>query len=96
MADDPTAPPPVQSRTIVRGIKIELPSGAATLVIDLEIDCPICGQHSVRIAGHHARAIRQGLMDLIDLYPELTGKSATLLEQARYTLGEPPTDPSVN
>jgi len=96
MADDPTATPPIQSRTTVRGIKVELPSGAETLIIDIEIDCPICGQHSIRIAGHHARAVRQGLIDLIDLYPELTGTAATLLEKRRYTIAGPPADPSVN
>ncbi len=69
----------------------------STLIVDVVIDCPDCGHHHVRYAGHHLRSIRDLLVQWIDEYPELCGKEggAKMAERLSFkTTGG--SDPSVN
>ena len=61
------------------------------------VDCPDCGQHAVRYAGHHLRSIRDLLVQWIDEYPDLCGKEggAKLAERLSLTT-QGGSDPSVN
>ena len=94
-----------QSRLIGRAIKIVLaPDPAApvavpeeTLVLEYSIDCDLCGQHTVRLAGHHLRALRNLLVETIDLHPGLCGEDSGIEVASRLSFsGKTGGDPSVN
>lgn len=85
------------SRTTGTAIYLELPSGEKCLFVDIEIDCPACGQQRVRLAGHHLPAIRTFLTETIDQYPELTLKAGDLAAVERLAFsGTSGTDPERN
>ena len=90
------------SRLIGRSTKIELTPDpgqppAVILLLDVEIDCEQCGQHHVRFAGHHLRALRNLLVETIDRHPELCGDEAGIEVAQRLQFeGTPPQDPSSN
>lgn len=77
--------------------KIEFASGATALVVDLTIDCPACGPIAYRVPGHHLRALRNALIEVIDLHPdpELSGSEGTVLERTGFE-GRSPEDPTEN
>lgn len=87
----------VQARTRGTFTVIQLTNGERLLVAEIGIDCDVCGQHTVRYAGHHLRAIRDLLIEAIDLHPELTRKDAEIqtLERLRFG-GIVPPDPGRN
>lgn len=69
----------IKSSLIGRSVIVEFPdSPEKLLIVEVEIDCPSCGQHLVRFAGHHLRALRNLLVEIIDLHPELVGDEAGL------------------
>lgn len=90
------------SRLLGRAIKIVLPPrtnapAAEVLLLEVEIDCEQCGQHQVRFAGHHLRALRNLLVETIDLHPTLCGDEAGIEVAQRLQFdGTPPRDPSMN
>lgn len=75
-----------EAKTTGTSLVVELPDGRRFLIAEIAIDCGVCGQHSVRIAGHHLRAIREFLTATIDEYPELCLKAGDVhaLETLRY------------
>lgn len=87
----------MKSRLRVTGTKVTLESGEEFLVTEIVIDCDVCGPQRFVLAGHHLRAIRDGLIELIDLYPTLTGKDSdhSVLNRLRVTGAYPP-DPTKN
>jgi hypothetical protein len=64
------------------------------LVLEIALDCPDCGQHAFRIAGHHLRTLRQLLTSVIDANPNLVGTEdhAQIVEQ--FSWQGSPGDPS--
>lgn len=79
------------------GTRVTLPDGGEFLIVELVIDCPICGPYAVEFAGHHLRAIRDVLIEQIDLNPDLTGKEGDAKVISRLRIeGTPPRDPSSN
>lgn len=82
-----------ESRTLGTSILVELPSGERYLVAEITIDCPVCGQHTVRFAGHHLRALRSFLTDTIDQYPEHTLKEGDVHTLERLQFSGPGNDP---
>ena len=64
----------MKSHARCTAIKITPPTGDETLVVQIAIDCPLCGQYTVTFAGHHLRMIRDALIEMIDLHPGLTGR----------------------
>jgi hypothetical protein len=86
----------VPSRT--RGIAtvIETTDGARALMVTIEIDCGLCGQHTVRFAGHHLQAIRDVLIEFIDLHPDLMHDEAERKVIERLTFKAPSNDPSTS
>lgn len=84
-------------RTRCTGTKITLADGQEFLIVEIAIDCPACGQITIRLAGHHLRAIRDALIELIDLHPGVTGKDGDVhvIERIRVA-GEIPDDPTRN
>lgn len=71
--------------------KIELTTGEATLVIEVAVDCPICGPHTLRFAGHHLRTLRDLVIEFIDLHPALAGPETrdAVRERIEGTTGNP-------
>jgi hypothetical protein len=43
------------------------------LIIEVEIDCAVCGGLSVRFAGHHLAALHAALGDILGDHPDLCG-----------------------
>jgi hypothetical protein len=86
-----------KAHTRCTGTKVTLADGGEFLVVDVEIDCDICGRQRFRVAGHHLRAIRNGLIELMDLHPTLTGKDDDVqtLERLQFQ-GRYPGDPTQN
>lgn len=72
VADDPKLPL-LKSRTEGRSIAVDFPTGQKALFVEFAIECPVCGPHKIRIAGHHLRAMRDFLISTIDQYPERCG-----------------------
>lgn len=65
-----------------------LPDKREYLLVTIKIQCPICGEIEMQLPGHHIRAIRNLLVEYVDLYPQLTHKDDELqmlagLQQAR-------------
>ena len=81
------------SRTTGTSTMVDLPSGDQFLLVDIAIDCPVCGQHTVRFAGHHLRAIRNFLTATIDEYPDLTLKDGDVHTLERLEFRGPANDP---
>lgn len=87
----------IQSRLKGQAVKVTFPDGQERLVVEIALDCPECGQHTIRLAGHHLRAIRNLLIEFIDLHPTLCGDEHTLKVLRRETFGgTAPADPSTN
>ena len=88
----------IQSTVTGRAILIQLPDDPEEmLIVEIEIECPSCGQHAIRLAGHHLRAIRNLLMEFVDLHPNLCGDEAGMkvLNRMKFA-GSAPSDPNVN
>lgn len=91
-----------QSRLRGQATKIVLatPPGApeaALLLVEVAIDCPECGQHVVRFAGHHLRALRNLLVEFIDLHPDLCGDESGIEVLSRLQFeGRGGGDPTAN
>lgn len=77
-------------------VKVALPSGEEFLMLEITIDCPACGQYTMRIAGHHLRMIRDMLIETIDQYPDLTGKDGDVQVLNRLRAAGPVGDPTNN
>lgn len=57
---------------------MSLPDGREYLLVTIKIQCPICGEIEMQLPGHHVRAIRNLLVEYVDLYPHLTHKDDEL------------------
>lgn len=77
----------LKSRTTGSAMAVEMADGRKFLMVDVTIDCDVCGTHTVRIAGHHLRAIRQFLTETIDEFPELCLREGDVqaLESLRFS-----------
>ena len=94
-----------ESRLLGRSTKITLPPDPdhpsappdETLFLEYTIDCQICGTHTVLLAGHHLRALRNLLIETIDRDPGLCGEESGIEVVQRLQFGgTPPSDPNVN
>ena len=77
----------MQSHAVCTATQIDLPSGEALLVVEIAVDCPLCGQYTLRLAGHHLRMIRDALVQMIDLHPGLTGTDADVQTLQKLQFG---------
>ena len=65
--------------------------------MEFTIECEICGHHRVKIAGHHLRALRNLIIETIDLHPTLCGEESGIEVVKRLQWGgSPPEDPTLN
>lgn len=91
-----------QAKILGKAVVITLPEidgepEVSALVVEIGIDCPDCGTHVVRYAGHHLRSIRDLLVQWIDEYPELCGAEGGHKVAERLSFrGGGGSDPSVN
>lgn len=91
-----------QSTVIGRTILITMPATpdepeVSALIEEIEIACPQCGTHTIRLAGHHLRAIRNLLIEAIDRHPDLCGSDSGIAVVNRMEFGgTPPRDPNSN
>ncbi len=66
----------LESHLTGKAIVAHLANEERILIVQIEIDCPGCGQQQFWVAGHHLRALRNMLVEFIDLHPDLTGDEA--------------------
>lgn len=85
-----------QAKAQVRGTatRITLPSGEASLTVEITIACDLCGSHRLILAGHHLKAIRNLLVEFVDLHPTLCGPEPT--DPVRERLTGTTADPTQN
>ena len=87
-----------KSHLVGRAILITHPEAPGKLlVVEIDIDCPDCGQQTIKVVGHHLKALRNLLMEFIDLHPDLTGDDAGIevLNRINFSGSSTP-DPSRN
>ncbi len=80
-------------------VKVDFPpeaGGGSALFPEIAIDCPDCGQGTIRLPGHHLRAIRDLLIAWCDEYPALVGGEVQQVGEQRLNFGGPGSDPSTN
>jgi hypothetical protein len=83
------------AKIAARIFKIEPPRDPPYLLVEIDIDCPVCGLFTLALAGHHLRTIRDIVIEAIDLHPELASGAAMVVDQ--YVVkGKAPADPSSN
>ncbi len=58
-------------------MRITPEGGSPVLIVELAIDCDICGEVYVQIAGHHLRALTAALAGVIEDYPDLCGNAGS-------------------
>jgi hypothetical protein len=64
---------------IAKGQLIDLPDGKKDLVVNITIICEACGgQIDMQLPGHHLRAVRDTLVDMVDRYPEYCNLNDTI------------------
>ena len=66
------------------------------LVLEVALDCPDCGQHAFRIAGHHLRTLRKLLDSVIQENPDLVGTEESTHITEQYEWKGSPGDPHLN
>lgn len=81
----------MHAKIVGRAILIEFPSGARTLVQQIQIDCETCGEGLLQIAGHHLVAVRDLLQQTIDTNPEFCRDPKRRVEERSHFSGM--TDP---
>jgi len=80
-----------------RAVTVEPPAevgGKPFLVVQLLIECDICGEHDYVIAGHHLRPIVSLLQEFIQTEPELTAEGE--VEAVGMTMKRMRFDPDSN
>lgn len=60
-----------------------LPGGGEYLLVTIKLRCPVCGEIEMELPGHHLRALRNLLIEYVDMYPDLTGKDDEIQVLAR-------------
>jgi hypothetical protein len=84
-----------EARMVGRIFKIEPQHGPAYMVVEIKIDCPFCGIAVIELAGHHLKAIRDIVIEAIDLHPELTSPEPEKIDSYELRTTRPK-DPSRN
>jgi hypothetical protein len=68
----------------VRRIVLTDDTGLSQLLVELDIDCDVCGKTQGVIHGHHLRTLQLALDMCITEYPELCGTAGEVKEVLRY------------
>jgi hypothetical protein len=79
----------MKSHAICTGTRVTLTTGEEFLVVEIAIDCPACGKGVILIAGHHLRTVRDAMIEMIDLHPDLSGEDADVQVLQRLRHGGP-------
>lgn len=67
------------------------------LILEFDLDCPVCGTATIQVLGHHLRALRETIRLAFDKYPELLGEEVDTTIAARFNFaGRAGGDPSDN
>ena len=91
---EPSPPASVESRTQSRLYVIHPPDGGRPfLLLELLLDCPLCGQQRIQLAGHHLKMVRDIAIEAIDAFPELTAATVRVgvTEQVAGRANDPET-----
>lgn len=86
---------PPHSHAVGKIFVLEGEASAKLLILEFEIDCPVCGRQRLQILGHHLRALRDTIRTAFDEYPELVSTEVKVSETLKFS-GRTGGDPSVN
>jgi hypothetical protein len=76
-------------------IKVDGPAGEEAVIVQLEVDCPLCGTFTIQIRDHHLANLRDLIIEAMDLYPELT-KAPKVSQREDFKFAGRPHDPTAN
>jgi hypothetical protein len=76
--------------------RVKLTDGQEFLLVQIEIECPVCGAQQIEFHGHHLRMIRDMVIEAIDLHPDLTGEEEVQTLSRLQFRGPGPSDPTKN
>jgi hypothetical protein len=63
----------------------DAPKEKPFLVVHLIVDCPICGEAKILLAGHHLRSVVRTLQGIVDTVPpELTAEGETQIVERQF------------
>lgn len=79
----------MESKVTVTGIVANPDTKDAELVVEIAINCDVCGPGMIRIPGHHLRVVRDMAMEYCDRYPELTKATVTLVNSTEFRTERP-------
>lgn len=91
-----TNTPPNHAATKIRTLLITPDGGAPFLVVEVEIDCAVCGQHQHRFAGHHLASLAASFAKIVEDHPGLVGKLGRTTERVQWEAGVDPGKVSSN
>jgi hypothetical protein len=74
----------MESRSLGRIFMVESETGEKALLVEILINCPVCGTDRIRLAGHHLRMVRDICIDAIDQYPELSGTEPRVVNHTDF------------
>jgi len=80
----------------VRRIIVEDPQGHETLLVELDIDCDVCGKTQGVIHGHHLATLYQELGTILAEHPALCGTVGTVTDQTHFAGGTDPRKAKLN
>ncbi len=82
-----------QAHTTSRIYVVQPVEGPSFLLVEVSIDCPVCGQQTLQLAGHHLRLVRDVILEAMDRHPELTcsGESQIVERWELKGVGNDPT-----
>jgi hypothetical protein len=76
-------------------IKVDGPAGEEVVLVQMDIDCPVCGTYAIIVQGHHLGSLRDLILEAMDMYPELT-RSGPRTPREDFTFSGRPNDPKAN
>ena len=86
----------MDAKVLSRAIVIATEEGGKALLCEIEIECPDCGDYVVMFMGHHLKAIRDSLTEIIEHYPDLVEGGEIKHMGVTQWSGRPPRNPADN
>lgn len=68
----------VNIQYFAKGQLVDLPNGKKDVIVFIKIVCDHCGEIDMQLPGHHLRAIRDTLVDMVDKFPAYCNLDDTL------------------
>lgn len=87
--------PPRHAHTLVRTV-IVTHGETSQLLVEIEVDCPVCGTWAFRVAGHHVASLAEAFQQIRQEHPELCGKLGERVGETSWQGGVDPGKVTLN